>query len=185
MGANTTDTRCQERVKPGQCSACIGSLYAFIYMQMCFCIFPYWCYSACVSAARATPSACTSPAPSLFPCCQTCTSTRMRCIHCSHAAARLVPHCLQAWWQGPRAHRPAACSSGQAQPPQMCTGPLLTHPTVLIPRDCHTAETHLGTSSEGQRLPRSPLSPELHPLGLLRPVQSSWPVSPSALGCLV
>lgn len=158
MGANMTDNHCQDRVKPGQCSAWVGSLYAFIYMQMYFCIFPYWCYSACVSAASATHGACTSLAPSLFTCCQTCTSTRMWCIHCSRAAACLVPHCLQAWWQGPRAHRPAACSLGRAQPPQVRMGPLLTHLTALIPWDHHGAETCLGTGGEGQRTPQSPLS---------------------------
>jgi len=42
-----------------------------------------------------------------------------------------------------------------------------------------------GDLSWDQRPPRSLLSPELHPLGLFLPVQSSWPVSPSTLGCLV
>lgn len=160
MGANTFNTRCQDRVKPGQCNACVGSLYAFIYMQMYFCIFPYQCHRACVSAARATHGACPPLAPLPFTCCQNCISTCTWRIHGSRAAARLVPRCLQVWWQGPCAHRPAACLSGWAQPLQMCTGLLLTHPMALIPQDRHAAETRLG--GEGQRQPRSPLSPELH-----------------------
>ena len=137
-----------------------------------------------VSTARAMHGGCTSLAPLLFMCCQTCTLTHMRCICCSRAAARSVPHCLQARWQGPRAHHPAACPSGWAQPPppHMCGGLLLTHPPVLILWDCHTADTHFGTGGEGQRPPQRSLSPELHLLGLLLPVQSSWPVSPSTLG---
>lgn len=35
-GCKHDNTRCQDRVKPGQCSARIGLLYAFIYMQMYF-----------------------------------------------------------------------------------------------------------------------------------------------------
>ena len=111
MAANTTDVQCQDRVKPGQCSAWVGSLYAFIYMQMYFCIFPYRCYSTWVSAARAVHGARTSLAPPLLMHPATCTSTCTRCVCCVQAACSVgssVPGPLAACEHGGRGCVPTA-----------------------------------------------------------------------------
>lgn len=68
----------------------------------------------------------------------------------------------------------------------ICSSSYARHP---LPCCCllgmGSAAPGLRTSGEGQRPPWRPFSSELHPLGLLLPIEPSWPVSPCTLRCFV